>query len=486
MRGKARICVATVAFGMGIDKADVSGVIHMFLPSSPENFVQEIGRAGRSGQRAKAIAIITPNDFIIKHSLSHTETLSKSQIRGLLKCLQMCIAEAKDENQCGLNVPEFLDIGVNISALVEAIDVKEESIMTVLAYLESDILASSKSLLSIEGLYPDRATVVLKRKKIDSLVVQEPIFHTIQKCGARVDLSLIDCSINADMHRNGFAVSCGTALDMGFASYGFGTYHFSVLKCARMRHMEPRHIYAALRRFEKSGDIELKFDSKENFLHLQINSEGLHKFDCGLDNADDILGVFAESLSNIFSCHDKVRVSKVESMYDIMYRIDAKGRKTIESSGTSQQLDGLPSSAAIPFYQLINDYFNREHETVAASGDQDSSCSWIRTFPYDDLNLISQLSLDILSLVSNPSSLRRSSSSTYGVEFGVKYFEDYTTVVVTKILHGIETPRHQSPDWFSHPLWAKYRTYKFESLMTAVSSVIGQWSHERDGNQKLP
>ena len=50
MRGKARICVATVAFGLGINKADVVGVVHLYLSASPEHYLQEIGRAGRDGK----------------------------------------------------------------------------------------------------------------------------------------------------------------------------------------------------------------------------------------------------------------------------------------------------------------------------------------------------------------------------------------------------------------------------------------------------
>ena len=49
MRGKARICVATVAFGLGINKSDVAGVIHMYLSNTPEHYLQEIGRSGRDG-----------------------------------------------------------------------------------------------------------------------------------------------------------------------------------------------------------------------------------------------------------------------------------------------------------------------------------------------------------------------------------------------------------------------------------------------------
>jgi len=76
MTEKANIIVATNAFGMGIDKDNIKVVIHIDIPNSIENYVQEAGRAGRNGKKAFSVLLYnsaTVHDFNKKTQNSITE-----------------------------------------------------------------------------------------------------------------------------------------------------------------------------------------------------------------------------------------------------------------------------------------------------------------------------------------------------------------------------------------------------------------------------
>jgi ATP-dependent DNA helicase RecQ len=66
MEDDARVVVATTAFGMGVDKPDVRWVLHADIPDSVDSYWQEVGRAGRDGEPARAILLYRPEDVGVR------------------------------------------------------------------------------------------------------------------------------------------------------------------------------------------------------------------------------------------------------------------------------------------------------------------------------------------------------------------------------------------------------------------------------------
>jgi len=264
MMNEIRVMVATLSFSLGLDKRDIRGVIHLCQPKSIEQWLQEIGRAGRDMEASYVHVFVDITQFYKLRGMLFSNHVLKSHILACLKklgCtgLKRELGEDLDEGSSGEGLIEL-----NMKVLCEELGLEKEALHRVFKKLER------YNAVKFHGIIPVTALVRFHRTAPEELAEKYSIISHVLSIGRNLA----------------------------------GTRKVNIAKLAYAIDIPPRDTTEILKRLQATGEISCEF-TDESFIFERKDVD------------INVLEVMENIEKELLTLELK-KVSKLETCYDIV------------------------------------------------------------------------------------------------------------------------------------------------------------------------